>query len=55
MTKSRLSITSPLGPLTLIEENGYLIKLEWNKQPNETPNALLREASNQLKAYFSKT
>ena len=55
MTKSRLSITSPLGPLTLIEENGFLIKLEWNKQPNETPNALLSEASNQLKAYFSKT
>ena len=55
MTKSRLSITSPLGPLTLIEENGFLIKLEWNKQPNETPNALLSEASDQLKAYFSET
>ena len=53
MSKNRLSITSPFGPITLIEENGFLVKLEWNKQSNETSNSLLNEASNQLKAYFS--
>ena len=53
MSKNRLSITSPFGPITLIEENGFLVKLEWNKQSNEISNSLLNEASNQLKAYFS--
>ena len=53
MSRSRLTITSPFGPITLIEENGFLVKLEWNKQSNETSNSLLNEASNQLKAYFS--
>jgi methylated-DNA-[protein]-cysteine S-methyltransferase len=53
MTSNRLSITTPLGTITLIEENGALIKLEWNKQANETSNSLLIEASNQLNAYFS--
>lgn len=47
------SIPSPLGPLTLFEDNGAIVVLEFGKVPEgskKTP--LLKEAEKQLKAYF---
>lgn len=49
-----ISIPSPFGPLSLFEEEGALVALEWGRAPvdgaAETP--LLRAARRQLDAYF---
>jgi len=58
----RLSMPSPLGQITLFEEDGKIISLRWaagrrdagrrdaSQPPEETP--LLRRAQRQLDAYF---
>ena len=44
---------SPLGALTLTEENGAITHLEWGgREHDETP--LLKEATAQLAAYFAR-
>jgi methylated-DNA-[protein]-cysteine S-methyltransferase len=49
----RLSLESPLGRLTLFEENGRVTALDWGgKRPSGEPSALLREAKRQLLQYF---
>lgn len=49
-----ISIPSPFGPLTIFEDCGALVALEWGRAPEaevtETP--LLRAARRQLDAYF---
>lgn len=49
-----VSLLSPFGPLTLFEEEGALVALEWGRAPAdgaaETP--LLRAARRQLDGYF---
>jgi methylated-DNA-[protein]-cysteine S-methyltransferase len=49
-----LSLASPVGPLTLYEEGGQLVALDWQDQPDSTPTALLEEARRQLLAYFDQ-
>ena len=50
--KAELTVTSPLGPLLLTEEDGALISLGWGEGgTDETP--LLIEARRQLDLYFS--
>lgn len=49
---AHLSLNSPLGPLTLFEEQGSLIALEWARAPNGGSSDLLTEARDQLNAYF---
>lgn len=45
---------TPLGPVTLVEENGAIVRLEWdNGGADETD--LLIEAHRQLAAYFAGT
>jgi len=47
-----LTADSPLGPITLIEEDGALVALEWGGSGvDDTPG--LVEAHRQLAAYFS--
>lgn len=51
---SSLTIESPLGPLTLVEENGALVSLWFVAADRPTATSpLLREARRQLKEYFA--
>lgn len=47
-----LSMHSPLGALTLSEEDGALVALDWGWGRDQTETGLLREARHQLDAYF---
>jgi methylated-DNA-[protein]-cysteine S-methyltransferase len=48
----QLSLHSPAGDLTLSEEDGRLVSLDWGWVPEQNPTTLLREARCQLEAYF---
>jgi methylated-DNA-[protein]-cysteine S-methyltransferase len=54
-----LNVASALGPLTLVERDGALVRLGWDDAPDELPaggpTPLLREAAAQLAAYFAGT
>ncbi len=43
---------SPVGDITLFEEDGALVALEWGWVPGQEPTGLLRRAVEQLEAYF---
>ncbi len=47
-----LSINSPLGSLTVFEERGALVAIEWGRAPGPASSPLLAEAVKQLDAYF---
>lgn len=47
-----LSLHSPLGPLTLREENGSLVAVDWRWDPDSRETGLLALAREQLAAYF---
>lgn len=49
---AHLSMNSPVGTLTLFEEGGALIAVEWGRAPDEAATPLLDEAKAQLDAYF---
>ncbi|GAB6052443.1 methylated-DNA--[protein]-cysteine S-methyltransferase [Magnetospira thiophila] len=50
---AHLSLHSPVGPLTLFEENGFLVALEWGRAPEaDAASPVLDEAKRQLDAYF---
>jgi len=49
-----LSFHSPLGPLTLFEEDDAIIVLEWGRAPEDETSPLLDEAKKQLDAYFDR-
>ncbi len=46
------SLNSPFGPLSLFEDAGTLVALEWGRTPDKQPSPLLEEAGRQLNAYF---
>jgi len=46
------SMNSPVGPLTLFEDQGSLTALEWGRAPAARATPLLTEATRQLTAYF---
>ena len=48
-----LNAVSPLGPLTICEEGGHIVRLGWDDARDEAPTPLLREAARQLGAYFA--
>lgn len=48
----RGGIVSPFGPLTLIEDEGQIVGLDWRQLPGER-TTLLDEACRQLTAYFA--
>jgi methylated-DNA-[protein]-cysteine S-methyltransferase len=50
---SHLSLHSPLGPLTLFEEDGALVALEWGWVEGHAPTPLLLRAKDQLDTYFA--
>ena len=49
----RAVLHSPLGPLTLSEDGGRIVALDWRDDPAEG-SALLDEALRQLRAYFDR-
>jgi methylated-DNA-[protein]-cysteine S-methyltransferase len=49
-----LAVASPVGTLTLTEENERLLRLDWNGSPGGEETPLLREARRQLEAYFAR-
>lgn len=48
----QLSLHSPLGDLTVSEEDGAIVALDWGWGRDQQPTALLRQARTQLLAYF---
>ncbi len=48
----QLSLHSPIGDLTLSEEDGKLVAVDWGWGRDQAPTPLLREAKKQLEAYF---
>ena len=49
----RMVLTSPLGPMTISEQNGAIIALDWRSEPASDPTPLLRRAAKQLAEYFA--
>ncbi len=47
-----LSMHSPAGDLTLFEEDGAIVALEWGWGSLQDPSSLLRKAKDALDAYF---
>ena len=50
-----LSLHTPLGALTLHEDNGAIVALDWGWGRDQAETPLLREARAQLHAYFDGT
>lgn len=48
----QLSLMTPLGDITLSEEDGAIVALDWGRGHDQTPTPLLREARDQLHDYF---
>ena len=48
----QLSLHSPVGDLTLFEEDGALVALDWGWTPAQGETPMLREARRQLEGYF---
>ncbi len=48
----QLSLHSPIGELTLSEEDGALVALDWGWAPEQSESALLGAARRQLERYF---
>lgn len=47
-----LAVNSPIGPLTVFEEDGAIVAVEWGWPTESEETPLLREARDQLEAYF---
>jgi methylated-DNA-[protein]-cysteine S-methyltransferase len=48
-----ISISSPIGQLTVDSKDGAIASIRWADDPFDEPDALLREAARQLQAYFA--
>jgi methylated-DNA-[protein]-cysteine S-methyltransferase len=48
----QLSLHSPVGDLTLTEEDGAIVAVDWGWVEEQTASPLLAEARQQLQAYF---
>jgi methylated-DNA-[protein]-cysteine S-methyltransferase len=51
----QLSFHTPLGPLTLSEEDGAIVALDWGWGRDQAETTLLRNGRTQLQAYFDRT
>jgi methylated-DNA-[protein]-cysteine S-methyltransferase len=49
----RQVVPTPFGPVTLVEAEGRLVRLDWRADPGEG-SAVLHEAARQLNAYFDR-
>ncbi len=53
MSQHHLTLDSPVGPLTVTEQDGAIVSLDWGAQANGDSSPLLAEAARQLKGYFA--
>jgi methylated-DNA-[protein]-cysteine S-methyltransferase len=51
----QLTCLTPLGEVTLTEEDGAIVALDWGRGRDQQPNPLLRAAVTQLQDYFDGT
>jgi methylated-DNA-[protein]-cysteine S-methyltransferase len=51
----QLSLHTPLGDLTLSEEEGAIVALDWGRGRDQAETPLLRRARDQLQDYFDGT
>lgn len=51
---TQIAFNSPVGPLTIFEEDGAIVAVEWGWPPetDEAPSPLLEQARDQLEEYF---
>jgi methylated-DNA-[protein]-cysteine S-methyltransferase len=49
---SQLSLHTPTGDVTVFEEDGAIVSLDWGWVPEQLPTPLLERARDQLYAYF---
>lgn len=49
---SQLSLHTPVGDITVSEDEGRIVALDWGWGRDQTENPLLRRARDQLHAYF---
>ncbi|MBP2311602.1 methylated-DNA--[protein]-cysteine S-methyltransferase [Azospirillum soli] len=49
----RLTVESPLGLLTLTSADGAVVALDWGRQGEDAPDAVLESAARQLDDYFA--
>ena len=50
---TRRVLATPFGPVTLVEAEGRLVRLDWQADPGES-SPLLEEAAQQMQAYFDR-
>ncbi len=50
---TRAVVPTPFGPVTLVEDRGVLVRLDWHADPGEG-SALLEQAARQMAAYFDQ-
>ncbi len=48
----QLALTTPLGEITLAEEEGVIVSLDWGRGRDRTATPLLARAAARLQAYF---
>lgn len=48
----QLSLHTPIGDITLSEEDGWIVALDWGWGRDQTETGLLRRAADQLHGYF---
>lgn len=48
----QLALTTPLGEITLSEEDGAIVALDWGRGRDRTATPLLVRAADRLQAYF---
>ncbi len=48
----QLSLHTPIGDVTVSEEDGAIVSIDWGWGRDQTETRLLRRAQNQLHAYF---
>ncbi len=48
----QLSLHSPVGDISISEDAGAIVALDWGWGRDQTPTPLLKEAAKQLNAYF---
>jgi len=51
----QLSYNSPVGPLSLFEDQGAIVAVDWGWPASEQSSPVLEQACEQLHAYFSGT
>jgi methylated-DNA-[protein]-cysteine S-methyltransferase len=47
-----LSVHTPVGDITVFEEGGAIVSLDWGWVPDQAPSSVLERAREQLQAYF---